>query len=299
MKSAWMFRASPAERESNSSYPPRGSGSVQAVFVGPPPAPGLPYGQFWSRPPSRGGPTRGKRTTEPTAREVFPAGRRLQTMGIARSLERRLERLADGISAAVFRGRMHPVDLANRLVRQADLLVTDQPAGPGIPNRFEVSVNDHDLEPSIDITSLTAELERTMRSTAADRGWMVQGPIGVRIIPDGTVGRGSIRCSAQSEPGTLRPWAELAEHRGARSFEIGDNRALVGRAGDAAIRLEEPEVSRHHGVVFREAEGVWIVDLQSANGTTVNGRAVTSEPAPIGSGDMLSFGPATFAFRVL
>ena len=52
-------------------------------------------------------------------------------------------------------------------------------------------------------------------------------------------------------------------------------------------------------VAIAKAEGIWIVDLQSANGTTVNGRVVTPEPAPIGSGDMLSFGPATFALRIL
>jgi hypothetical protein len=220
-------------------------------------------------------------------------------MGIARSLERRLERLADGLSAAVFRGRMHPVDLANRLVRQADLLVTDHPAGPGIPNRFEVAVNDHDLDPSLDVAALTAELERTVRATAADRGWLVHGPIAIQIGTDPSVGRGSIRCTAESQPGNLRAWAELVEHRGDRSFAIGDNRALVGRASEANIKLDEPEVSRHHAVLFREAEGIWVMDLQSANGSTVNGREISSEPYPVGSGDMLSFGPATFALKVV
>jgi pSer/pThr/pTyr-binding forkhead associated (FHA) protein len=73
----------------------------------------------------------------------------------------------------------------------------------------------------------------------------------------------------------------------------------VGRASDATIRLEEPEVSRHHAVVFRKADGIWVVDLQSANGTAVNGRDVTAEPASVGSGDMLSFGPSTFALKIL
>ena len=92
-------------------------------------------------------------------------------MGLARNLERRLEKLADGLSAAVFRGRMHPVDLANRLVRQADLMVDDGPAGPEIPNRFSVSVNEGDIEPTIDLGDLTAELDRTLYQTAAERGW--------------------------------------------------------------------------------------------------------------------------------
>ena len=43
-------------------------------------------------------------------------------MGLARELERRLERLVDGATAAVFRGKMHPVDMAEHLVRQVDFM---------------------------------------------------------------------------------------------------------------------------------------------------------------------------------
>ena len=121
-------------------------------------------------------------------------------MGLARSLERRLERLMDGISAAVFRGRMHPVDLANRLVRQADLLVVDGPAGPEIPNRFNVQVNPGDIADDIDASRLTEELNRALYETAADRGWQIGGPIEVRLTADPSVGKGSIKCSARHDP---------------------------------------------------------------------------------------------------
>ena len=43
-------------------------------------------------------------------------------MGLARELERRLERLVDGATAAVFRGRMHPVDMAEHLVRPVEFV---------------------------------------------------------------------------------------------------------------------------------------------------------------------------------
>jgi pSer/pThr/pTyr-binding forkhead associated (FHA) protein len=56
--------------------------------------------------------------------------------------------------------------------------------------------------------------------------------------------------------------------------------------------------SSSHGVVFREANRVWITDLGSANGTFVNGHKVPTDPIEIGSGDMLSFGPTTFAVRI-
>lgn len=220
-------------------------------------------------------------------------------MGLARNLERRLERLADGFSAAVFRGRMHPVDLANRLVRQADLLVVDGDSGPTIPNQFNVAVNDTDLDPGIDIAQLTRELNVTLDETATDRGWRIGGPIDVRLTTEPAVGKGLIKCTATPAPAPLPSWGQLAEHRGEREFSIGDNRSVIGRSDGADIKLEEAEVSRRHAVVFREAGRIWIADLGSANGTTVNGNPVTAEPTEIGPGDMLSFGPSTFALRTV
>lgn len=219
-------------------------------------------------------------------------------MGLARNLERRLERLADGISAAVFRGRMHPVDLANRLVRQADLLVVDETGGPSIPNRFEIWVNDTDIDATLDTRALTTELNRTLHETATERGWRIGGPIDVRLAVDPSVGKGTIRCEATSQPAPLSPWGELVEHRGDRSFDLGDNRTLIGRSDSAHIKLDEAEISRHHAIIFREGGRLWLSDLGSANGTTINGRAVETDPTEIGAGDMLSFGPVTFAVRV-
>ena len=194
---------------------------------------------------------------------------------------------------------MHPVDLANRLVRQADLLVADSPGGPEIPNRFDVRINETDMDASINMDELTAELNRTLHATATDRGWRIGGPIEVRLGVDRTVGKGSIKCTASSAPAPLPAWGELAEHRGDRIVPLADNRTIVGRSEGADVKLDEAEISRQHAVIFREAGRLWINDLGSANGTTVNGQAIGTEPTEIGAGDMLSFGPVTFAVRIL
>ncbi|NJR32893.1 MAG: DUF3662 domain-containing protein [Chamaesiphon sp. CSU_1_12] len=57
-------------------------------------------------------------------------------MGLARKLEHRLEQLVDGLSAAIFRGGIHPVDLAGRVVRQADLSAFEGELGQEIPNDY-------------------------------------------------------------------------------------------------------------------------------------------------------------------
>ncbi len=193
---------------------------------------------------------------------------------------------------------MQPIDLANRLIRQADLMVSETPAGPEIPNFFDVTVSEADLDPDLDVTALSAELAHTLTATAADRGWRTGGPISVRIGTDKSVSRGSIQCTATPVPAELAAWGELSEHRGERSFPLRDNRVVVGRSGDVDITIDEAEVSRMHAVIFREGGRLWLADLGSANGTLVNGYAVAGEPIEVGSGDMLSFGPTTFALRV-
>jgi len=210
-----------------------------------------------------------------------------------------LEHLVDGLSATVFRGKMHPVDLANRLVRQADLLVQEGPSGPVIPNDFTVAVNGRDLEPAIDEDRLAGELAFSLEQTATERGWRIGGPIRVRITTDASVGRGSIRCTAVAIPHDLPPWAQLVEHRGTRAFALGDNRILIGRTEEADVRLDQAEVSRRHAIIFRAGGRVWIIDTDSANGTSVNGISVGGDVVPIGLGDMLAFGPATFALRTV
>lgn len=220
-------------------------------------------------------------------------------MKIARELERRLERLVDGITAALFGGSMHPVDLANRLVRQADLMVEEGVAGPVIPNRFEVKVNPEELDPEIDMTELGRELTNVLRATAIERGWRMDGPIIVGVTTDTSVAHGSIDCVTTIIAGDLAPWAQLTDLRGTPSFDVEDNREILGRGLDADIVIDGGEISRHHAIIFREGPHAWVRDLRSANGTLVNGALVGQDPVRLRPGDQVTFGPATFFFRLL
>jgi hypothetical protein len=220
-------------------------------------------------------------------------------MKIARELELRLERLVDGISAALFRGRMHPVDLANRLIRFVDLSITEGGAGPEIPNQYVVAVNPDDLDATVDLDRLGTELANAVATTAAESGWRIGGPVAVRLETDNKVRQGSIRCDPASLPGALVPWAQLIGTAGGDALEIGDNRSIIGRGADADVQVTHERVSRKHALVVREAGSAWISDLGSANGTRVNDVAVAMKPVEFRAGDLLSLGPATFTLRLL
>jgi hypothetical protein len=221
-------------------------------------------------------------------------------MRIARELEQRIERLVDGISAAIFRGRMHPVDLANRLVRQVDMTVTDGPAGPEIAPAYVVAVHPRELTDTIDVAALERELAHAVAATAAERGWRTGGTVTVELRHDPTVAAGSIRVVPESpSDATLAPWGQLIDPATGHAYDLADNRIRLGRATDNDVAIPDPMVSRHHALVVREAGQVWISDLRSANGTTVNGIRVAGDPASLDPGDAVALGPATFTYRVL
>lgn len=218
-------------------------------------------------------------------------------MKLARELERRLERLVEGVSGAIFRGRVHPVDLGTRILREADLNVVEGMAGPTVPNEFRIGLNPEDLQLAGSVERLRAELEYTLQSTAADRGWRIEGPASVIISSDPTIKPKHLKILGRTAPGEQQPWGQLIGG-GGRHADIAHNRVLIGRAEESDIRLSEPEVSRRHAIIHREQGRTWITDLDSANGTTVDGAVVTTT-VPLRPGARLTVGPVSFMFRLV
>ena len=63
----------------------------------------------------------------------------------------------------------------------------------------------------------------------------------------------------------------------------------IGRTPDNDLVLDDAAVSRHHARIFRAGGGVWLEDLGSRHGCTVNGRRLT-RPVPVQVGDRFLVG---------
>src|SRR5690606_18078181 len=85
---------------------------------------------------------------------------------------------------------------------------------------------------------------------------------------------------------------ETGKHKG-RKVKLATDRIVVGRAEDAQIRVGSTDVSRHHCELLPTAHGVLVNDLDSANGTLVNGEAITTEFL-LAPGNTLTVGPMIF-----
>ena len=213
-------------------------------------------------------------------------------MKLARELERRLEAALDGLSGRLFRGGLHSSELAARIAREAELAEFDTVAGPATANRFVLHLHPANLAANAG-TELSAQLVRAFAEHAADRGWRLQGPVDVSVRHDATVAPGAVRCEAAVVPGPLPPWGRL---KGAASHDVGPNRALIGRGADCDVSIILAEVSRHHAIIFRQDGQAYVTDLESVNGTAIDGIRVGRVPMPLNNGSILTLAGHDFRF---
>ena len=66
------------------------------------------------------------------------------------------------------------------------------------------------------------------------------------------------------------------EDRVLREYVVG-SMTTIGRLADNTIAIDSPAVSSHHACVFRDGHFYAVEDLQSTNGTFVNGRRVSRQ----------------------
>lgn len=65
----------------------------------------------------------------------------------------------------------------------------------------------------------------------------------------------------------------------------------IGRDGDTDIVLESITVSRCHAILLHTPSALLLIDLQSTNGTLVNGAPVPpDQPVRLADGDSIQFG---------
>ena len=69
---------------------------------------------------------------------------------------------------------------------------------------------------------------------------------------------------------------------------------VLGRSRECDITISDNNVSRRHAEIVQEGATYWVADLDSTNGTELNGRRVTR--AKLSDGDRIGLGGAELVF---
>ena len=217
-------------------------------------------------------------------------------MGL-KGFERRLERLVEGAFARAFKSSLRPVELGRRLVREMDDQRTVNVRGEvAAPNHFTVTLGPQDHEQFAEIEqSLTGSLADAARDHAKSEGYVLMGPVEVRLENDSEMRTGSFALSARFKEGPAGTAGGSIVVPGGQRVKLGDGVAVIGRSADCTIHLTDTSVSRRHAELRPAGTGWTVIDLGSTNGTRVNGAPATN--AALHDGDTITVGDVQLRFE--
>lgn len=234
-------------------------------------------------------------------------------MGVLQRFERKLEGLVEGAFARTFGGKVEPVEVAAALQREA----SDKRAivGEGrvlVPNSYVVELSSTDYERLAEYDApLRKELAAMVEEHATEQGWSFVGRVDVQLETVEDAGAGTFRVrsrvvsaddglprrpvDAKGASGRPRLMLPAGSDGGERAVPLTARTTVLGRGGEADLRLSDTGVSRSHAEVRLAGSTATVVDLGSTNGTLVNGRRVST--AVLHDGDVVELGASRLVFR--
>jgi hypothetical protein len=216
-------------------------------------------------------------------------------MGLQK-FEGRLERLVDGTLSKAFRGELHPVEIGRRVTREMDLQRRLGVHGLIAPNAFTIylSTNDFDRFESF-LEALVRELEEAAREHARTEDYVFVGPVTVTVMEDTRQRRGRFAVVSEVEEGPSGlPAASVVLADGSRVV-LGPEPLTIGRLPESSVMVTDPNASRRHAEIRRVGTDVVVVDLNSTNGTRVNGATIRERK--LADGDQIVIGTTVLRFE--
>ena len=253
-------------------------------------------------------------------------------MTVLRNLEAKIESLFEGVFGRAFRTNVQPVELARKLVKEMEDHRVISVSRLYVPNEYTVYLSPADREQFESYEeSLIGELQEYLAENARREKYVLLSPPKVLIETDEDLDVGEFGIATRMaqggrqvtpdeapapdvEPGATMVYkpkapeteAVSAEELGleqetatltvnGKRHELDKRRIVIGRSRDCDIQLADANVSRRHAEVRQEGAAHWVVDLDSTNGTEVNGRRL--KRAKLRPGDTITVGSTELVFR--
>lgn len=103
--------------------------------------------------------------------------------------------------------------------------------------------------------------------------------------------------STSSRNATITPAVSLLLQDGSsRTHHLQEGSTILGRSNSADFRLPDTGVSREHAEITWDGRDAVLVDLESTNGTTVNGTPIDNWL--LGDGDVIAIGHSNIEVRI-
>lgn len=218
-------------------------------------------------------------------------------MGLLDSFEKGLERAVNSAFAKTFRSGIQPVEIASALRSELDkkaaIVSRDRILAP---NSFTVRLSTADDERMRTLGgALGEELDTLVHAHAKSQGYTFAGPVSITIERDAQLSTGTLRVESSTAEGRVA-WRGVLDVEGKR-HPIIKSRTVIGRGSDADITISDAGTSRKHVEILWDGERAMVRDMQSTNGTLLNGRKVLE--AALAPDSTVTIGRTDIVFHVV
>ena len=218
-------------------------------------------------------------------------------MGLLDSFEKGLERAVNSAFAKTFRSGIQPVEIASALRSELDkkaaVVSRDRILAP---NLFTVSLSAADDEKMTALGSaLGDELDTLVQKHAKAQGYSFAGPVSIILERDDQVATGTLRIESSATKGRVA-WRGVVEVEG-KKHTLVKARTVIGRGSDADITISDAGTSRKHVEILWDGERAMVRDMNSTNGTTLDGRKIVE--AALQPDSTVTIGRTPIVFRVV
>jgi hypothetical protein len=208
--------------------------------------------------------------------------------------EQRLERMVEGTFGKAFRSGLQPVEIGRKVTRELD---AERQMGvhgvPVAPNNIGVYLSPADFDRFESFADgLARELAELAREHAREEGYQFAGSVTVHLVPDDELRVGECDVVAEIAAGVRVGSLVLPD---GRRVPLGEAVFTIGRLPECDIVVADPKASRKHAEIRPAGNGFLLVDLQSTNGTRVNGSVVREHI--LVDGDRVGVGATEFRFE--
>ncbi len=213
---------------------------------------------------------------------------------VLKKVENQLERLFVRGLSRPFKNALQPIEIGSRILREIDLTRRLSSQGPLSANSVKVWLSPEDADRFDGFQkALVSELEESIRQHALSEGYNFVGPVTVEVFIDDDLKIGGVEVKTEYVGGEGQPRVIASD---GRTFAVAERALVVGRSPDVDIVVNDVNVSRRHAEIWRTSEGVAVRDLESTNGTFVNGHRITA--VSLSPRDDVTVGPVHFRIEL-
>jgi hypothetical protein len=215
-------------------------------------------------------------------------------VGFLDKAEARIEGAIVSMFSKLSKRQLQPIEISQAVKNAMDVAATSTGKDRTlVPHRYLIKLSAHDKENLSD--QLLRAISSEVANYAGEKSYQLTGDLELKISADSGVQKGRIQVGSAAV-GSLVSWKPIISY-GSERRELSSGTTTFGRDDSADVAIDDRGLSRVHFEIAFNGDIAAIRDLQSTNGTFVDGMRV--QEVVLRSGSKISAGRTEFDFELI